>query len=311
MNNKKDALLPVKNTLKSVLEFIKKHKKLTIAALVIILLGWLIFTPHGSDNKSSSSYEPAKSKYEEVDVAGLTVKDACDKLREKGWKMSDEVIGENDDYESVESSDCNDTTHKAKGVDYTADDFNAKLNDTAILYFVSDKKTASESKTDESTPAQSQETPKYEIVNTKQSVGVTGLDEYYVKIDPLDLDNDNFKSKVKLVVSAIAKDKQTTDFMAKIFTDSSVLAYKNNATSYYQDLVDTGVVTDSLAEWTKQMEQKSATAHIASYTGGFDYTTTKTSTASGAYKISWFPSTFTDNGTVGKYVGDEKWKLQR
>lgn len=314
MSDKKDVLVPVKNTLKSILNFVKSHKKRTIATVAILFLGWIIFVPHGSGNQSNSSYEPAKSKYEEVDVAGLTVKDACDKLQEKGWKMSEEVIGENDDYESVETTDCNDTTHKAKRVDYTADDYNAKLNDTAILYFTSDEKSvnATEKKSEINASNQTQQqNPKYEVVNTKRSVGVTGLDEYYIKIDPLDFSNDSFKTQVKLVVSAIAKDKHTTDFMAKIFTDSSVLAYKNNATSYYQDLHDTGVVTTDMAQWTKEMEAKSETTYVASYTGGFNYNQAKPSTSDDAYKISWFPSTFTDNGTVGKYVGDEKWKAQK
>ncbi|PKL31226.1 hypothetical protein CVV43_03700 [Candidatus Saccharibacteria bacterium HGW-Saccharibacteria-1] len=306
MSKKADVISSIKKVVAIALKFIKEHKKLTITVLVFIFLYWLVFIPHGGS--AVPNVEP-KYIYDKVDVNGLTIEKACEKLREKGWKISS-VDGVNS-YETVEKSDCSDKTHSATTVDYYASDLNSNIYDTASINFNSDKKPASsETKNDAAATKTNtqQQTPKYEIINTKQNVGITNLDEYYVKINPVNLNNDEFKSNVKLIVSAISKEKNTADFMAKIFTDSDVLAYKNNATGYYKDLSETGVTTADLATWTKEMEEKSATTFVAAYTGGFDYNTGKISKQDAAYSISWFSSTFTDNITVGKYVGSEKWK---
>lgn len=73
-----------------------------------------------------------EEKLQEVDVNGLTISAACEKVREAGWRV-DEVRG-TENYQ--ESSDCTDSERKvAKSL---------FLGDTVTLYFANDPVTPSE-----------------------------------------------------------------------------------------------------------------------------------------------------------------------
>lgn len=90
---------------------------------------------------ASSSNKTAKTEYydnEKVDVNGLTIKEACEKVREKGW-MVHEVDGLDSGGYSVEKSDCSDETHKVSKVSYY-DDKSIWSSPSVEIYFTSDKK---------------------------------------------------------------------------------------------------------------------------------------------------------------------------
>ncbi len=107
MNNKAGSLSPAKK----LFEFIKRHKILTailIFALLFIITG--IVSVLADNAKQVRQAEESKPKFEQVNVDVLVVKDACEKLRVKGWTISS-VMGVSKDYQTVEETDCSDTVH--------------------------------------------------------------------------------------------------------------------------------------------------------------------------------------------------------
>ena len=102
---------------------------LAIAILVTIILVVL------------NSNKTAKTEHydnEKVDVNGLTIKEACEKVREKGWTVY-EVDGLDSGGYSVEKSDCSNETHKVSKVSYY-DDRSIWSSPSVEIYFTSDKK---------------------------------------------------------------------------------------------------------------------------------------------------------------------------
>lgn len=143
--------------------------------------------------------------------------------------------------------------------------------------------------------------PKYEIKETKDSVGVTELDEYYVLTDPVNLENDSFKQSIKAIFTDIATKRKTVNFMAKVYTDLNIL----NNEAHGQPLSDN--IEENVRK-AKESAKIRETTLLASYTGGFNYDTLKPSSEEVAYNILWFGAANSSNPVVGKYVGDEQWK---
>lgn len=113
------------NKLNKIRVLAKKHKKplIIIGAVYLVLmvgvLAWVTTAPFSNSNKndSSSSYTPPEDKYPRVDVNGLTVSEACTKLKEKGWKV-ESVYGSSEDYKDNEVSDCSNSVGKVNNVNY-------------------------------------------------------------------------------------------------------------------------------------------------------------------------------------------------
>lgn len=127
MKDKKQATSPAKKALK----FIKRHEVLTIVLIVIIFLAWLLFIPHGSGNDITDK----KPDFPEVDVAGLTVQEACKKIKEAGWTK----VTVSGSYGSwvVRDSNCDDK-HTASYANYTNKDEKWGLDSSAeIVYEIS------------------------------------------------------------------------------------------------------------------------------------------------------------------------------
>lgn len=124
MKDKKQATSPAKKAL----NFIKRHKALTVTVLVIIFLAWLLFVPHGSSDDTANK----KSDFPEVDVAGMTVQEACKKVKEAGWtKVS--VEGAYGNW-TVRDSNCDDT-HIAQYANYTNKDEKWGLDSSATIVY--------------------------------------------------------------------------------------------------------------------------------------------------------------------------------
>ena len=124
MKDKKQATSPAKKAL----NFIKRHKVLTIVALIIIFLIWLVAVPHGSENTSFNE----KPDFPEVDVAGMTVKEACKKIKAAGWPKVT-VSGTYGSW-GVRDSNCNDK-HTASYASYTNKDERWGLDSSAEIVY--------------------------------------------------------------------------------------------------------------------------------------------------------------------------------
>lgn len=111
-------------------------------------------------NNSNKPTEPEYYDNEKIDVNGLTIKEACEKVREKGWTVY-EVAGLDDGSYSVETSDCSDEIHKVSRVSYY-NDKSIWSSPSVEIYFASDKKKEDGSSANEnnnSEPGQSSTTP--------------------------------------------------------------------------------------------------------------------------------------------------------
>jgi len=125
VKNNKDATPPVKKAL----SFVKNHKKFIISAVVIAVLAWALFIPSSGNSQNSTFDNP---DYEKVDVTGLTVQEACKKIKEKGWSTI-KVDGAYGDY-IVRDSNCEDE-HIAEYANYTNKDDDFGLDSTATIVF--------------------------------------------------------------------------------------------------------------------------------------------------------------------------------
>ena len=120
--------------------FLQKNKKIILIAGAVIIILLLVFN---MPDKSKSG-EP---EFDEVDVNGLTISAACEKVREAGWRVH-EVEGTGD---SSEKSDCTDDVRKVVRAWY--------VTDYVYLYFANEPKPDDEETSEETTGPTSEEAP--------------------------------------------------------------------------------------------------------------------------------------------------------
>jgi hypothetical protein len=105
---------------------------------------------------------------------------------------------------------------------------------------------------------------------------------YLVLIPAVDLSSSEFKTNIEEVLSSLASKAKTKKFSARIFDNNEALNY------YLSSVVKKGAMNKS--------GEKSLEAHlVAVYTG-------ELSTNWAKYTLDFFPSAFTENSKVGKYV---------
>ena len=157
----------------------------------------------------------SEEKLQEVDVNGLTISAACEKVREAGWRV-DEVRG-TENYQ--ESSDCTDSERKVAKSWFSSD--------TVTLYFANDPVTPSEeAPIEESSIEESpvEEAPAAEpIVEEDSSVGSTRsyqaiYDEYSARLqnecpnlsmtECAELSNEGVTEMARYMYTAKGKDGQ-------------------------------------------------------------------------------------------------------
>lgn len=145
MNNKASSLSPAKK----LFGFIKRHKILT-AILIFVLLFIItgIVSVLADNAKQARQAEESKPKFEQVDVNGLVVKEACEKLRAKGWTIGS-VMGVNNYYQTVDETDCSDMANKVTDVSY--------YDTSASISFHSDKKYEADDTTNKTDAAKDEE----------------------------------------------------------------------------------------------------------------------------------------------------------
>ena len=157
----------------------------------------------------------SEEKLQEVDVNGLTISAACEKVREAGWRV-DEVRG-TENYQ--ESSDCTDSERKVAKSWFSSD--------TVTLYFANDPVTPSEeAPIEESSIEESpvEEAPAAEpIVEEDSSIGSTRsyqaiYDEYSARLqnecpnlsmtECAELSNEGVTEMARYMYTAKGKDGQ-------------------------------------------------------------------------------------------------------
>ena len=152
----------------------------------------------------------SEEELQEVDVNGLTISAACEKVREAGWRV-DEVRG-TENYQ--ESSDCTDSERKVAKSWFSSD--------TVTLYFANDPVTPSEEAPIEESPVE--EAPAAEpIVEEDSSIGSTRsyqaiYDEYSARLqnecpnlsmtECAELSNEEVTEMARYMYTAKGKDGQ-------------------------------------------------------------------------------------------------------
>lgn len=119
----------------------------------------------------------------------------------------------------------------------------------------------------------------YEIVDSYET-GI-GLTQFWVYTSKFDLSTEDYKIKVKEIITDLVKKSMTTDIVVEIVTDKEIIYFESNSTiveymnkygdKYYQDTI----------------VPKEKEGYVASYTGGYDSDDSKLSTSDSAYVIIW------------------------
>lgn len=123
--------------------------------------------------------------------------------------------------------------------------------------------------------------PKYEIVHEVSGKRYDGGKIYYVLIDPVKLSSTSFKDDVKIIINNITKEKGAK-ISVNIYDKKTALESSYDEASYQK------VPT--------QKENAEDEIHNVAIFSGELKTNIYPNT------LSFFPATFTDNKTVGKYV---------
>lgn len=123
--------------------------------------------------------------------------------------------------------------------------------------------------------------PKYEIVHEVSGKRYDGGKIYYILIDPVKLSNASFKDDIKVIINNIVKEKGTK-ISVNIYDKKAALENSYDEASYQK------VPT--------QKENAEDEIHNVAIFSGELKTNIYPNT------LSFFPATFTDNKTVGKYV---------
>jgi hypothetical protein len=167
-----------------------------------------------------------------------------------------------------------------------------------------------------STAAPSQAAPRYSVKDARAESD--GRPDYYVVVDPVDLSNDGFKQRVKLVLQAVARTKGDPDFVATVYDDQGAADW---AWAHLEDIPESCELGGPCGtrpplpgdpeERRRSDEQFRAEQHdserhvVAFYSGGYK------SERPWPYELSWYPflaDVVTDTGEEVKYEGKEEWR---
>jgi len=134
------------------------------------------------------------------------------------------------------------------------------------------------------------QTKNFEIIHTEYT-RYDGAPTYYVLIDEVNLDNDNFKEEISNIIIVLLKE-YGTKINVEFFDNSKALDF------HYQKYVKMQHKKPDTED-----EKKLLTRHyIASFMG-------ENEVAFSPYDIMFFPSAFTDTPEVGKYVEIKEFTL--
>lgn len=126
----------------------------------------------------------------------------------------------------------------------------------------------------------------YKIVYELSGIRLDGGNNYYVLIDPVDLNNDSFKDKIKSTIKKIIYEKDGNKISIDILDNSEILEL------YYKSHYG----ANTLGRVLNKNETDQLAVHlIASYSGDL-------STMLYRNQLDFFPSAPKDNVKVGQYI---------
>lgn len=177
--------------------------------------------------------------------------------------------------------------------------------------------TPAELNDESSVGASPQATPRYSIVEGRAERD--GRPAYYVVVDPVDLSNDGFKQRVKLVLQAVARTKGDPDFQATVYDDQGAADwYWTNIEHAPESCEIDGPCGNrppipedpderNRADERAKADKSDSERHVvAFYSGGREPNKT-----SWPYELAWYPwlsDEISDTGEEVKYEGNEDWR---
>lgn len=119
----------------------------------------------------------------------------------------------------------------------------------------------------------------YEIVDSYET-GI-GLTQFWIYTSKFDLSTEDYKIKVKEIITDLVKKSMTTDIVVEIVTDKEIIYFEsNNTITEYMNKYGDKYYRDTVVPKEKE-------GYVASYTGGYDSDASKLSTSDSAYVIIW------------------------
>lgn len=187
----------------------------------------------------------------------------------------------------------------------------------AALVLVTGCGTPADLKDESSTSPSQQATPQYSVVEGRAESD--GRPNYYVVVDSVDLSNDGFKQRVKLVLQAIARTKGDPDFVATVYDHQGAADWAWTNLENAPESCELGgpcgnrpPIPEDRDERNRADERSKAEEHdserhvVAFYSGGYE-----TNGTSWPYQLAWYPwlsDEISDTGDEVKYEGDEDWR---
>lgn len=156
---------------------------LTGLGVVILAVIIVLAIPKGDKNDNKTEVEQVYTELKEVDVNGMTISEACEKVREAGWTVS-EVAGNND---YTEKSDCSDTERKVVTVYYNKEkyyhDGSEKSNYETVSFRFQNEKKSTESSSSSSSTTSSNSNTSSSTTSSSSSSWKSILSEYEAWVD--------------------------------------------------------------------------------------------------------------------------------
>jgi len=119
----------------------------------------------------------------------------------------------------------------------------------------------------------------YEIVHS-YATGI-GLTQFWIYTSKFDLSTEDYKLKVKEIITDLVKKSMTTDIVVEVVTDKEIIFFESNITiAEYMNKYGDKYYRDTVVP-------KEKVGYVASYTGGYDSNASKLSTSDSAYEIIW------------------------
>lgn len=125
--------------------------------------------------------------------------------------------------------------------------------------------------------------PDYNVVVVDQNQGPARLTSYWVVTDKVDFSTGAYRDRVKLLVADVARSEGAAEVMVQVVTDKEI-ALAESPSTYQAFAADRG-----MDYAVNTIPQKEVAGWVASYTGGLDYDTGKSSTSPDAYEVIWRP----------------------
>lgn len=126
--------------------------------------------------------------------------------------------------------------------------------------------------------------PEYEVVIVDPKVGLGKIDQYWVLTDTFDYSTDNYKKKIKMIISDLARQEGTESLIVNVVTDELIIEAESTSPKLQQSMAEKGpdyftdvVLPTEKSDWA------------ASYTGGIDYDTGQLSDDDSAFEVLWRP----------------------